>query len=98
MLTIRLARAWKHKSPFFRIVLTESTKPSQSWYKDVLGFFDPINHKVEVDVEKAKQLVKNWVSLSERVAKILYNQSKDELFKKFYTESVRIRKPRNEEK
>lgn len=96
MLKIRLSRAWKHKSPFFRIVLTESTKPAQSGYKDVLGWFDPINHKIEVDVEKAKELIKKWVCLTERVAKLLYKQSNDEVFKKFFNEVKREAKPKNE--
>lgn len=36
MLKIRLARGGKHKSPFYRIVLTEHTKPAQSGYMKVL--------------------------------------------------------------
>lgn len=98
MLKIRLARWWKHKSPFFRIVLTEHSKPSQSWYKEVLWWFDPINHKIEVNVEKSKDLIKNWARPSERVAKLLYKVSSDEYFKGFYSEIERNKKPKNDSK
>jgi len=36
MLKIRLARHGRKKAPFYRIVLTEHTKPAQSGYKLVL--------------------------------------------------------------
>lgn len=84
MLTIRLSRWGKHKSPFYRVVLTESTRAVQSGYKDILGWFDPINHKMELNVEKAKELVNNWAQMSERVAKLFFSQTKDQLFTKFF--------------
>jgi ribosomal protein S16 len=36
MLKIRLARHGRKKAPFYRIVLTEHTKPAQSGYQTVL--------------------------------------------------------------
>lgn len=96
MLRIRLARGWKHKTPFFRIVLTEHTKPVKTWYTDVLGRFDPLHHTMELDVEKAKQWIAQGAQPSNRVAKLAYAHSKDEAFKKFIVLTERVRKPRNE--
>lgn len=98
MLKIRLARWWKHKTPFYRIVLTEHTKPAQSWYKKVLGWFDPINHKMEINADEVKKYISTWAQPSERVAKLLYNQTKDDMFKKYYTETIKDRKPKKENK
>lgn len=96
MLKIRLARGWKHKTPFYRVVLTESTKPVKCWYKDVLWWHDPINHKTEINIEKTKKLINNGAQLSDRVGKLLFKLSWDDYFKKFYTETIRTRKPRKE--
>ena len=55
MLKIRLARAGKRNSPFFRVVLTEHTAPSKSGYKEVLGFFNPISKEFKIDLEASKK-------------------------------------------
>lgn len=97
MLTIRLARWGKHKTPFYRIVLTEHTKPVQSGYKKVLWWFDPLKHKMEVNVEEVKKYIANWAKPSERVAKLLLAHTKDEMFKKYFSEITRVRKPKKDE-
>lgn len=85
MLKIRLARHGRTHRPFFRVVLTEHTKPVKSGYQKVLWWYDPVNHKQELDVESVKKYISNGAQLSERVAKLAYNISNDELFKKFFT-------------
>jgi len=97
MLRIRLSRGGKHKSPFYRIVLTEHTKPIKSGYMKVLGRFDPLHHKMELNVEETKKWISQGAQPSNRVAKLAYNFSKDELFKGFITYTDRVRKKRNEE-
>ena len=57
MLTIRLSRQGRTKRPFYRIVLTEHTKPVKFGYKEILGHYDPLAHKLEVDVAQ----VKSWI-------------------------------------
>lgn len=71
MLKIRLARAWKRNSPFFRVVLTEHTAAPKNGYKEVLGFFNPISKEFKIDAEAAKKYVANGAQLSERVEKLL---------------------------
>ena len=58
MLKIRLARGGKHKAPFYRVVLTEHTKPVKSGYKLVLGWFDPLKHTSKIDADA----VKEWIA------------------------------------
>ena len=57
MLKIRLARHGRKKLPFFRVVLTEHTKSPQGGYKLILGWFDPIKHITEINVDA----IKEWI-------------------------------------
>lgn len=86
MLKIRLARGWRKWLPFYRIVLTEHTKPAQCGYKLVLWRFNPIAHTMEADVDAIKNWISKWAQLSERVAKLLYAETKDKLFTKYFIE------------
>lgn len=84
MLALRLARTGRKKAAFFRIVLTEHTKPVQAGYKEVLGWYNPLNHKMEVNADRVKELISTGAQPSERLAKLLHTHTKDALFKKFY--------------
>jgi small subunit ribosomal protein S16 len=83
MLVIRLARAGKHKSPFYRVVLTEHTKPAQVGYQAVLGWFDPLHHTHEINVEAVNMWISKGAQPSDRVAKILLKATNDESYRKF---------------
>ena len=95
MLKIRLARGGRKKAPFYRIVLTEHTKPAQSGYKEVLGWFDPMKHETKAELETIKSWIGKGAQPSNRVAKLLFNLSKDEFFKKYIKFSTAQRKPKN---
>ena len=86
MLKIRLARHGRKNLPFYRIVLTEHTRPAQSGYKLVLWWYNPIAHDMDVNLDEVKIWLSKWAQLSERVAKLLYAKTKDEMFKKYFTE------------
>ena len=86
MLKIRLARHGRKNLPFYRIVLTEHTRPAQSGYKLVLWWFNPIAHEMDVNLDEVKLWLSKWAQLSERVAKLLYANTKDDMFKKYFTE------------
>ena len=98
MLKIRLSRQGRKGRPFYRVVLTEHTKPVKSSFMEVFGRFDPLAHKVEVDVAAVKSWIEKGAQLSERVAKILFAQTKDVLFQKFFVERARVAKTKNEKK
>lgn len=98
MLAIRLSRHGRSKRPFYRVVLTEHTKPAKSWYKQVLGSFDPIKHDFQADIDTIKTLISQWAKPSERVAKLLFQSTKDDSFHKFFEERERKGVTKNEKK
>jgi small subunit ribosomal protein S16 len=86
MLKIRLARHGRKKLPFYRIVLTEHTKPAQSGYKLVLWRFNPLSHTMEANVAEIKEWISKWAQPTERVAKLLFADTKDSFFKDYFVE------------
>ena len=72
MLKIRLSRAWKKNTPFFRIVLTEHSRAVKHWYQEILGFYNPISKEFKIkNIEKIKTYLSNWVKFSPRVEKLV---------------------------
>jgi ribosomal protein S16 len=72
MLKIRLSRAWKKDSAFFRVVLTEHTAAAKHGYKKVLGFYNPFTKEFKLkDLDTIKKYLSNWVQFSPRVAKLV---------------------------
>ena len=72
MLKIRLSRAGKRNMPFFRVVLTEHTKAAKHWYKEVLGFYNPLTKEFNIkDLVKVKTFVSNWAQFSPRMEKLM---------------------------
>lgn len=72
MLKIRLSRAGKKNSPFFRVVLTEHTASTKSGFQEVLGFFNPITKEFRLnDIEGIKKHISHGVQLSPRVEKLI---------------------------
>jgi small subunit ribosomal protein S16 len=96
MLKIRLARAGRKKRPFFRIVLTEHIKPVHAGYQEVLGWFDPLNHTMEVDVDQVKAWFAKGARPSNRMAKLLHKHTNDDFFKEFIVYTTRTRTKRKE--
>ncbi len=84
MLTIRLARVGRRNLPMFRVVLTEHTKPAKAGYSEVLGAFNPIKHEFTIQVDRVEELLKKGVQLSERVAKLMFHETKNDMYKKFF--------------
>ncbi|USN58005.1 MAG: 30S ribosomal protein S16 [Candidatus Peribacteria bacterium] len=72
MLKIRLSRAGKRNTPFFRVVLTDHARAASHGYKEVLGFYNPMNKEFNLkDVEKVKKYMSHGVQLSERMKKLV---------------------------
>ena len=95
MLTIRLSRWWRKKAAFYRVVLTEHSRPIKSGYKEVLGWFDPVRHETKLDIDTIKERIWKWAKPSNRVAKICLKETGDDFFKKYIVESIRTRKKKN---
>jgi small subunit ribosomal protein S16 len=98
MLAIRLSRHGRKNLAVYRVVLTEHTKPVKFGYKEVLWSYDPIKHLLSVDTDVIVSWIKKWAKLSERLAKILFKETKNEVFNKFIEHRERKGKTRNEEK
>ena len=96
MLVIRLSRQGRSKRPFYRVVLTEHTKPAQCGHLEVLWSYDPLKHIFEADIDSIKSRIEKWAKPSERVAKLLFKQTNDTMFKKFYKEVERKALPKKE--
>ena len=89
MLTIRLSRQGRKNLVFYRVVLTEHTKPIKVWAQAVLGSYDPHKHLLTVDIATIKAWIAKGAQVSERVAKLLYAETKDALFQKFFVHRER---------
>ena len=48
MVTIRLARIGKKKRPFYRVVVTEKTRPRNGRFVEIVGTYDPLKKPAEV--------------------------------------------------
>ena len=73
---MRLTRMGDKKSPFYRIVVTDSRTARDGAYIDKVGHYNPIAQPAEIviDAEKAKDWIKKGVQPTETVRTILINQ------------------------
>ena len=60
MLTIRLARIGKKKRPFYRVVVTEKTRPRNGRFVEIVGTYDPLKKPAAVEVDRDR--VEYWLS------------------------------------
>ena len=98
MLVIRLSRHGRKNLAVYRVVLSEHTKPVKYWYKEVLWSYDPVQHAFKADVEAILSWIKKWAQPSERVAKLLLKETKNEFFSKFIEHRERKGVTKKEEK
>ncbi|MBQ1520115.1 MAG: 30S ribosomal protein S16 [Clostridia bacterium] len=73
MLKIRLRRMGAKKAPFYRIVVADSRAPRGGAFVEEIGYYNPIKEPVElkVDVEKAKNWMKNGAQPTDTVRALL---------------------------
>ena len=57
---MRLTRMGDKKSPFYRIVITDSRNARDGAYIDKIGHYNPISNPKEVVIDEAK--AKDWLS------------------------------------
>ena len=60
MLMIRLARIGKKKRPFYRIVVTEKTRPRNGRFVEIVGTYDPLKKPAGIDMKEER--VQYWLS------------------------------------
>ena len=59
MLTIRLARIGKKKHPYYRVVVTEKTRPRNGRFVEVVGTYDPLKKPAAVQINNDR--VQYWL-------------------------------------
>ncbi len=59
MLAIRLARMGKKKKPFYRVVVTEKTRPRGGRFVEVVGTYDPMKKPAEVKLNAER--IHYWI-------------------------------------
>ena len=73
---MRLTRMGDKKSPFYRIVVTDSRNARDGAYVDKVGHYNPIANPAEVviDADKAKAWLSKGVRPTDTVKNLLVNQ------------------------
>jgi small subunit ribosomal protein S16 len=71
MVTIRLSKFGRKKSPFYRIVAVDSTKKTVGSNLGVLGYWNPIKNDFKIEKEKMAMWVKNGAQVSAAVKKLI---------------------------
>lgn len=69
---VRLTRTGRKKSPFYRIVVTDSRKRRDSGWIEILGYYNPMRDPevIKFDAERLAYWKSVGAKLSERVEQI----------------------------
>ena len=91
---MRLTRMGDKKSPFYRIVVTDSRNARDGAYIDKVGHYNPLTVPAEIvlDVEKAKDWISKGVQPTETVKAILVQQGVTEKSAKLSAPKTKVRK------
>ena len=91
---MRLTRMGDKKSPFYRIVVTDSRNARDGAYIDKVGHYNPLTVPAEIvlDVEKAKDWISKGVQPTETVKAILVHQGVIEKSAKLSAPKTKVRK------
>jgi small subunit ribosomal protein S16 len=60
VLMIRLARIGKKKRPFYRVVVTEKTRPRNGRFVEIIGTYDPLKKPATITLDDAR--AQYWLS------------------------------------
>ena len=70
---LRLSRAGAKKSPFYRVMVTDSRRPRDGKFIEHVGIYDPNREPVEIrfDMERVKYWLSVGATPSETVSQLL---------------------------
>ena len=71
MLAIRFQRQGRKNNAFFRVVLTESSRPPKSGFIKVLGWYNPHSKETSLEKEEILKWLSNGAQASNSVSKLL---------------------------
>jgi small subunit ribosomal protein S16 len=59
LLTIRLSRIGKKKRPFYRVIVTEKTRPRNGRFVEIVGTYDPLKKPAVIELKQER--VDYWI-------------------------------------
>lgn len=68
---IRLQRVGSKKKPFYRVVASESTRPRDGKFLDIIGTYNPLTSDIKVDAEKIEKWMENGAKPTNTVRSLL---------------------------
>jgi small subunit ribosomal protein S16 len=73
VLAIRLSRAGSRNKPFYRVVVSESTRQTRSRVTDQLGWYDPKSKPevIRIDVDRAQGWIRKGAQASPTVRRLI---------------------------
>jgi small subunit ribosomal protein S16 len=76
VLMIRLSRIGKKKHPFYRVVVTEKTRPRDGRFVEIVGTYDPLKKTagVELNAERVQYWLSKGAQPSDTVRSFLRNR------------------------
>lgn len=82
MMTMRLLRLGAKKKPYYRIIVMDSKKPTQSKAKDTVGSYNPLKEppEISIDLKKANYWLERGAQASKTVQSLLHKASKQAKF------------------
>lgn len=97
MVVIRFNRSGRTNSPFFRIVVTESSKPTQSGFIKIVGWYNPHTKESSINKEEILRYLNNGAQVSNSVAKLLEANKISHKAIKFVPDTAKAKKSESKE-
>jgi small subunit ribosomal protein S16 len=72
MLKIRLKRAGRKNSPFYKIVVLENLSKRDGKTFDEIGYYNPITKETKIDQLKLKTYLNNGANTTDTVRHLIY--------------------------
>ena len=60
-LSIRLTRVGRRKSPFYRLVVTESSSPRDGRFVEIIGHYQPLRAETKLEIKEDRAL--HWLNI-----------------------------------
>jgi small subunit ribosomal protein S16 len=74
MLKIRFQRQGRKKSPFYRVVVAEHSKPVNGRFVEIIGFHNPLSKETSLKSERLVYWLEKGAQPSDRVARLAVKQ------------------------
>jgi len=98
MLEIRFLRSGRRNAPFFRIVLTESSKPPKSGFIKILGWYNPKTKDSSLKKEEILEWLNKGAKPSNSLSKLLEQNKVSHKLIKFVPAKPKAKKVKEEKK